>query len=306
VRDVLRYLQQVLGQADTAGRVLEIGGTDVITYREMMRIYAEEAGLRARLIIPVPVLSPHLSSLWVGLVTPLPRSLARPLVDSLVNEVVVHDHLVEQLCPGPRASFREAVRSALGRVRAGTVVTSWSVAEPSWREHAAPRPTDPDWSGGSVFLDERTATVAAPAQAVYDAVSRVGGERGWYSGRWLWGVRGALDKLVGGPGMRRARRQPDRLSVGDPLDFWRVDALEPGRLVRLRAEMRLPGEAWLEWRIESGEAPDRESRLHQIATFVPRGLWGRLYWYGALPFHRFVFPGLLHGLAEAAEAEAGE
>jgi len=304
VRDVLRYLVQVLEVPDTAGAILEIGGPDVLTYRRMMEIYAEEAGLRRRLVIPVPVLSPRLSSWWVGLVTPLPRSLARPLVDSLVNEVVVHDDRILRLCPGPLLPYRSAVRLALGRIRAGEVTTSWAGAELGGRSHADPMPTDPNWSGGTVRTDRRSTTVAAPPEDVYAVITGIGGATGWYTGEWLWSLRGVLDKLAGGPGMRRGRRDPVDLRVGDALDFWRVEALEPRRRVRLRAEMRLPGDAWLEWRIDPAPGDPSRSVVHQLARFHPRGLLGRVYWLAVAPFHRFVFPGMLGGIAVEAERRA--
>ncbi|MGI9644326.1 MAG: SDR family oxidoreductase [Ilumatobacteraceae bacterium] len=304
VRDVLRYLVQVLSVDETTGSVLEIGGPDVLTYREMMAVYAEEAGLRPRIVIPVPVLTPRLSSLWVGLVTPLPRSLARPLVSSLVNEVTVKDAAILESCPGPRIGHAESVRLALRRVEAHDVTTSWSGAAMS--AVAGPLPTDPEWSGGAVLQDVRERLVRAPAGVVHRTICGVGGTRGWYSGEWLWDLRGVFDKIVGGPGMRRGRRDPDRLSVGDAVDFWRVETIEPDRLLRLRAEMRLPGVAAIEWRIEpvadTGGVP--RCRLVQTATFVPRGLWGRAYWYGVAPFHGLVFPGLVDGLAHEAERAA--
>jgi len=299
VRDVLRYLVHVLGVEQTAGKVLDIGGPDIVTYREMMSIYAEEAGLRRRLVIPVPILSPRLSSWWVGFVTPLPRSLARPLVDSLVNEVIVHDHAIEHLCPAVLLSYRQAVRLALGRTRSGTVVTRWADADSAGR-HAAPAPTDPGWAGGTQFTDRRVRSTTSSPDEVYDAVCRLGGKRGWGRGEWLWRVRGNLDKLVGGPGLRRGRRHPAELRVGEPLDFWRVEALDPGRLVRLHAEMVLPGEAWLEWHIEP--AGRTGTKVTQLALFRPRGLWGNAYWFSIAPFHRFVFPGLLDGIIADAEA----
>jgi uncharacterized protein YbjT (DUF2867 family) len=303
VRDVLRYMVAVLSVDDAAGTVLEIGGPDVLTYRQMMAVYAEEAGLRPRLVIPIPVLTPRLSSLWVGLVTPLPRSLARPLVDSLVNEVVVRDESILALCPGPRIGYRESVRLALRRVEAHDVATSWSGA--AIASVAGPLPTDPEWAGGAVLRDVRERVVHAPPEVVHATVCGVGGTRGWYSGEWLWELRGLLDKIIGGPGMRRGRRDPDRLRVGEAVDFWRVETIEPRALLRLRAEMRLPGVAGLEWRIEPlPDSGGEDSRLVQTATFVPRGLWGRAYWYGVAPFHTFVFPGLIDGLADAAEREA--
>ena len=304
VRDVLRYLVEVLAADATAGRVLEIGGPDVLTYREMMSVYAEEAGLRPRVVIPVPVLTPRLSSLWVGLVTPLPRSLARPLVGSLVNEVIVRDESILRLCPGSRIGYRESVQLALRRVETHDVTTSWSGA--GLASVAGPLPTDPEWSGGAVLRDVRERIVHASPEVMHRTVCGIGGDRGWYAGEWLWEIRGLLDKLIGGPGMRRGRRDPDRLRVGDAVDFWRVESIEPDTLVRLRAEMRLPGVAGLEWQIESlpDDAEADHCRLVQTATFVPRGLWGRAYWYSVAPFHTFVFPGLIGGLAAAAEHAA--
>lgn len=305
VRDVLRYLVEVLSIGCSGRLVLEIGGPDVMTYREMMAVYADEAGLRRRVVIPVPVLTPRLSSLWVGLVTPLPTSLARPLVDSLVNEVIVHDDSILELCPGPQIGYRHAVRLALEKEETRDVITRWSGA--GIGPVAGPLPTDPEWSGGAVLSDVRERLVEASPEVLHETICGVGGERGWYSGELLWRIRGLIDQLVGGPGMRRGRRDPDRVRVGDAVDFWRVEAVEPSRLLRLRAEMRLPGVASLEWRIQPAsaatDASGPRSRVTQTATFVPRGLWGRAYWYGVAPFHTFVFPGLVDGLV--AEAEAG-
>jgi uncharacterized protein YbjT (DUF2867 family) len=301
VRDVLRLLVGVLGSPEAAGNVYEIGGPDVLSYREMMGVYAEEAGLRRRWLIPLPVLTPSLSSYWVGLVTPLPRSLARPLVDSLVNEVTADTSAIRQIVPGPLLPYREAVRAALGRLRAGTVDTTWSTAELGGRAPSAPMPTDPHWSGGTVLADRRHRHVDAPPDVVYEVLSGLGGARGWYFGEWLWAVRGLVDQLVGGIGMRRGRRDPTALRVGDPVDFWRVEAVDRDSLVRLRAEMKLPGEAWLEWRIEPEAAG---CHVFQLGRFHPRGLWGRVYWLVVSPFHRFVFPGLLAGVAVDAEQRA--
>lgn len=299
VRDVLRYLVGVLTRPEAAGRVLEIGGADVLRYRDMMNIYAEVAGLRKRRLIPVPLLTPSLSSHWVSLVTPLPRSLARPLVDSLVNEVVVHDDAITRMIPGRVLSYRESVEAALGRIRAGTVSTNWAGAELGGRRPADPMPTDPGWAGGTVLSDRRESHIAAPPGAVFAAVTSIGGEKGWYGGEWLWSIRGLMDKLVGGVGMRRGRRDSVDLRVGDSLDFWRVEALEPDALLRLRAEMKLPGEAWLEWRLE----PDGDgTRVRQLARFHPRGLWGRAYSLSVAPFHRFVFPAILRGIGLDAVA----
>jgi uncharacterized protein YbjT (DUF2867 family) len=298
IRDVLAYLVGVLHNDTALGRTFEVGGPDVLTYRDMMRVFAEEAGLRGRVIVPVPVLSPRLSSLWIGLVTPLPVTLARTLVDSLVNEVMVHDDSIASVVPRATLGYREAVRLALRRVADLDVVTTWSDAEPT---PADPLPADPDWSGGTVVADEQTLEVAASPQEVFAVLLGIGGKRGWFVANSLWRLRGIADRLVGGIGMRRGRRHPDRLRVGDALDFWRVEALEPGRLLRLRAEMRLPGEAWLEWRLEP---TPRGTCLAQRARFHPRGITGRLYWYALLPFHHFIFRPLAQRIGERAEARS--
>ncbi|GIU86442.1 MAG: NAD(P)-dependent oxidoreductase [Acidimicrobiia bacterium] len=300
IRDVLTYLVAVLDEPATAGRILEIGGTDVLTYREMMQVFAEEAGLRRRLVVPVPFLTPRLSSLWIGLVTPLPVPLARTLVDSLVNEVIVHDHTVEDLVPHEPLAYRRAVQLALRRVEDLAIATRWTDAD--WTP-ADPMPTDAAWAGGTVLEDEQVVTVAAPPAEVFRVVSGLGGERGWLVADPLWRLRGLADRLVGGVGMRRGRRHPDDLRVGDALDFWRVETLVPDRLLRLRAEMKLPGEAWLEWRVEH-DPPGERTRLYQRARFHPRGLLGRAYWYALAPFHRMIFRPMARRIGRLAEERA--
>jgi uncharacterized protein YbjT (DUF2867 family) len=300
IRDVLAYLRSVLDEPRAFGRVFEIGGADVLTYREMMQVYAEAAGLRRRVVVPVPVLSPRLSSLWIGLVTPLPPSLARPLIDSLTIEVVVRDDSIREIDPHEPIGYREAVALALRRVEDLDVRTSWSDAELAGRSPADPMPTDPDWSGGVVLADEQHAHVDESPAATFASVASLGGDTGWLAGNWMWEVRGLLDRMVGGIGTRRGRRHPTQLRVGDAVDFWRVEALEPDRLLRLRAEMRLPGEAWLEWRLSP--APGGGTHVVQRARFHPRGLWGRCYWLAMLPFHRFIFGPLLRRIGERAVA----
>jgi uncharacterized protein YbjT (DUF2867 family) len=298
VRDVLRYLVGSLDLGPDTNRAFDIGGPEVLTYEEMMRRYAEVAGLRRRIIIPVPLLTPRLSSHWINLVTPVPKALAAPLIESLRNSVVVGDHDIEALMPGDLLGFDEAVQLAIERVQRGEVPTRWAGA--SWPGAPSdPLPTDPDWAGGDLELDERSRHVDATPQLLWDVVEGIGGERGWYSFPLAWAVRGLLDRLVGGVGLRRGRRHPDRLSVGEPLDFWRVEALERPRLLRLRAEMRLPGAAWLEFRVEPDERGG--STLHQRAIFHPRGLAGRVYWLAVWPFHGIVFEGMLRNIALAAE-----
>jgi uncharacterized protein YbjT (DUF2867 family) len=296
IRDVLAALVHVAADDRARGRVIEIGGPEVLTYEQMMQIYAEEAGLRRRRVIPVPVLTPRLSSLWVGLVTPLPVGLARPLIDSLVNEVVVH-HDPGDLVPTAKLTFREAVRLALRRVQDFAVTTRWSTAGPVGRrdEQAEPRMGDPDWAGGTMLADVRTVDSDFPPAYLFERIEGIGGARGYPSARALWKVRGLLDQLVGGIGLRRGRRHPDVLEVGDALDFWRVEAVERPNLLRLRAEMTLPGEAWLQFEVTPRDGGG--SHLVQSALFHPRGLWGRVYWYGIAPFHALVFPRMAARLA---------
>lgn len=298
IRDVLRYLVAAVEADRPLSGILEIGGPDVVSYAEMMGVYAREAGLTRRRLIPVPVLTPRLSSLWIGLVTPVPASLARPLVDSLVNTVVVRDRRAEVLFPFERVPLPQAIRRAIGRTAGGDVPTKFDDASsPVWQA----TPTDPSWTGGTELTDVRELLVEADPHDTWRAVCRVGGDRGWYSGELLWRTRGLLDRIAGGPGLRRGRRDPDRLAVGEPVDFWRVEDLEADRRLVLHAEMRLPGEAWIEW---DAETEGTRTRLRQTARFRPRGLLGRLYWYAVAPFHRLVFPGLIRGIAHDADSIA--
>lgn len=296
IKDVLSLLIAAL-EDDDESRVVPVGGSEVLSYEEMMQVYAEEAGLKKRIILPVPVLSPGLSSRWVGLVTPLPVGVARPLVDSLRNEVIVEDdEEMRRLHPEPVLSYREAVRRALESTTGRQVETRWSDAAMS---SAHPLPTDPAWAGGSTFEDKQVVMTTASAEDLFWAFSRVGGDVGYYGFGWAWRVRGILDSLVGGAGLRRGRRDAENLRPGEALDFWRVRRIEPSRSLLLEAEMKLPGDAWLEWVIEPNEYG---SNLTQTATFVPRGLFGRAYWYSLVPFHAFIFKGMVRRMAAAAEA----
>lgn len=300
VRDVLRYLVQSASLPTDVNRTFDIGGPEVLTYREMMTRYAAVAGLSGRIIMPVPVLSPRLSSLWVGLVTPVPGSIARPLVESLRHEVVCREHdITRYVTPPPPGlvGFDDAVELALTRVRNADVVTRWSSAV-FGRAPSDPLPSDPDWSGGSLYEDDREMTVDASPEALWGVIEGIGGENGWYSFPLAWAVRGWMDRLVGGVGLRRGRRDPARLRIGDSLDFWRVEEIERGSLLRLRAEMRVPGLAWLELSV-TGDGPDR-SRYRQRAMFYPRGLTGHAYWWAVSPFHSAVFGGMARNIAAAA------
>jgi uncharacterized protein YbjT (DUF2867 family) len=301
VRDVLHFLVAVQGDDRAAGRVLEVGGPDVLTYREMMDQYAEAAGLARRLIMPVPVLTPRLSAHWIQFVTPLPIGLAKALVDSLMNDVIVEERDVRALYPRDLMPFREACTRAIAQVQDLDIPTRWSGAGAVERV-ASPRPGDPSWAGGTVLEDRREVVVppGVTAEAVFAVVAGIGGERGWFAGDWMWGLRGFVDKLIGGVGTRRGRRHPDQLRVGEALDFWRVEAVEPGRLLRLRAEMKLPGYAWIEWVVEESGGDDGLVRLRQRARFVPQGLVGRAYWYALTPFHAYLFPRLAQAIVDRA------
>jgi uncharacterized protein YbjT (DUF2867 family) len=297
ISDILELLVQAITDSAIPVGVYEVGGPDVVTYAEMMALYAQVAGLRRRRLIKVPVLTPGLSSHWVGLVTPVPVRLARELVESLVNEVVVTDRRAAGTFSNRPLELAEAIGRSLAATRSGEVPTSFVDAD---LVSFAPVPTDPAWSGGTVLTDIRAATSSAEPAQMFSTVLSVGGDKGWYTSQRLWQIRGVLDQLVGGPGLRRGRRDPDSLGVGDPVDFWRVEAVIPERQLRLHAEMRLPGEAWLTWELSSSE--DDGTRITQTAEFRPRGLLGRIYWLAVAPFHRFVFPGLLAGIIADAES----
>jgi uncharacterized protein YndB with AHSA1/START domain len=297
IADVLRYLVAIIHQPLPESRIFEIGGPNVLTYREMMDRYAAIAGLRRRIVLPVPFLTPRLSSHWLNLVTPLPIGLARPLVDSLVNDVVVRpDRDIRQVIDHEPVSLDDAIRRALAVVQDLTIKTSWMDSDPQGAA-ASPMPQDPDWAGGTIYEDRREIATTAPAERVFAAVAGVGGRRGWYVGNRLWSLRGLIDKLIGGVGMRRGRRHPDQLRVGDALDFFRVEAYEPPSLLRLRAEMKVPGEAWLEWRITTDS---KGTTLRQLARFHPRRIAGRLYWWVLLPIHKVMFRLLAERLVDAS------
>ncbi|MFH8369340.1 SDR family oxidoreductase [Streptomyces sp. NPDC018031] len=306
VRDVLRYLVGSARMPDEVNRTFDIGGPDVLTYRDMMRRYAAVANLPGRLIVPVPVLTPWLSSQWVGLVTPVPHAIARPLTESLRHEVVCGEHDIARYVPdGPGQPLRydEALTLALRRVRDARVATRWSSASVPGAP-SDPLPTDPDWAGGSLYQDERRLAVDAPRDALWRVIEGIGGDNGWYSFPLAWAVRGWLDRFAGGVGLRRGRRDAERLRVGDSLDFWRVEEIERGRLLRLRAEMRLPGLAWLEMYAE--DDGDGGTRYRQRALFHPRGLLGHVYWWSVSPFHAIVFGGMARNITRAAGRGMGE
>lgn len=292
VSNVLTYLVELLEIPATVGRTLDIGGPEILSYREILQTMAECRGLKRRLIVPVPVLTPRLSSLWIHLVTPLSRHIARPLAEGLRNPVVCRDQEAQRLMPQNLLTVRGAIDAALEQTRDGKVQTSWS--------GAGTIPGDPDWAGGVTYVDPRTAEVDASPASTFQAVCRIGGTNGWYTANFLWKIRGAIDRLLGGPGLRRGRRDPEKIEFGDALDFWRVTGLEIGRRLELRAEMKLPGVASLEFLIEPTNSPHRAT-LRQTARFQPHGLLGILYWYSIYPFHGLVFRGMLNGVKRSAK-----
>ncbi len=301
IRDVLRYLVGSATMPAEVNRGFDIGGPEVLTYRDMMQRYAKVAGLSRRFIIPINVLTPRLSSHWVGVVTPVPNGLARPLVESLVHEVVVKDRDITQYVPDPPEGllgFDRAVELALQRIGEADVATRWSSASMAGAP-SDPLPSDPDWAGGSLYVDDRSSPVSASRASLWSVIEGIGGVNGWYSWALAWRVRGWLDVVSGGPGLRRGRRLPDRVRVGDALDWWRVEDVQEQELLRLRAEMRLPGLAWLDLRAET----DAQGRtvFRQVAYFHPRGLPGQLYWWAVKPFHGVVFGGMQRNVARAAE-----
>lgn len=301
VRDVLRYLVGSAALDSSITGDFDIGGPEVFTYREMMMKYAEAAGLRKRIIIPVPVLTPRLSSGWVGLVTPVPITLAKRLVESLKNEVVCRNDDIRKLipdAPGGRTPFKRAVELALTRIKEANVETRWTNASVPGTP-SDPLPTDPDWAGGTLYTDVRTLHSDEDIESVWKRVEAIGGKNGYSTATWAWELRGLMDRMVGGVGLRRGRRDDLHLIEGEALDFWRVEAIVRPSLLRLRAEMKLPGLAWLEFNLEKDESGSG-TRITQRALFAPKGLFGHLYWWAIWPMHGLVFPSMVKNMAGAS------
>lgn len=295
IEDLIAYLVAGLDGPVEQSRIFEIGGSDQVSYGDIMREYARQRGLR-RLIIPVPVLTPRLSSLWLALITPLYARIGRKLIASMLSPSIVRDDAARRVFKVRPLGFKEAIARALLNEDQEFAATRWSDARSS-SGHAR------TWGGtrfGARIVDSRTATVNAPPAAAFKPIRRIGGRTGWYYGNWLWKLRGWLDLFVGGVGLRRGRRDPERPCPGDAVDFWRVENFEPDRLLRLTAEMKLPGRAWLEFEV-SGNG--HSSTIRQTAIFDPVGLSGLAYWYALYPLHHFVFAGMLRGIVAAATRE---
>jgi uncharacterized protein YbjT (DUF2867 family) len=304
IRDVLYYLKNAALLKEPVGKVFDIGGPEVLTYADMMQKFAKLSGLKKRWIIKIPVLTPGLSSLWIGLVTPVPTALARPLVGSLISEVVADPaKSINDVIPPPPEGLTDvatAINLALSKITDHGVETRWSDATAPtapWQKAQG----DPEWAGESVLRDRREALTDIPIEKIWRQIEGIGGDHGWFGSDFLWWGRGVLDRFIGGVGLRRGRRDPDYLRVGESLDFWRVEELDSGRRLKLYAEMVLPGKAWLEFTVSEEKG---KTRIVQEATFNPRGLGGQLYWYAVSPFHLFVFPTMLRNIIKKAAKSA--
>jgi uncharacterized protein YbjT (DUF2867 family) len=297
IRNVLVYLEGCLHHDETIGEIFDIGGPEILTYQHLMEIYAEEAGLAKRWIIPVPVLSPRLSSYWIHLVTPVPAFIARPLAEGLRSPVVCQENRIRSIVPQELIRCRQAIRLALGRTITGCVETCWTDAGapsvPEWLSCG-----DASYAGGTIMESGYRIVLDATPEDIWQTLVRIGGRTGWYSPDFLWALRGTIDRLAGGIGLRRGRRHSTELFPGDSLDFFRVlEVKEPHRL-QLLAEMRFPGEATLEFQLHPLQ--NGRTELQQLSRYLPRGLFGLLYWYAFYPFHQWVFCSMLKGIAKAA------
>ena len=296
IEDIIAYLLAALELPWTGNEVFEIGDPDPTSYRDILKEYARQKRLK-RILIPVPVFAPRLSSLWLGLVTPLYPRVARKLIESLRRETTRSVVPAPEMFPVKPRGFREAIERALKN-------EDQELAQTRWSDALSSKGFVPSWGGvrfGSRLIDSRTAHVPYSPAEVFLPIQRIGGSNGWYYANWLWHLRGFIDLLQGGVGARRGRRHPERLAVGETVDFWRVEAMEPNRLLRLFAEMNMPGRAWLQFEIEPNGSG---STIRQTAIFDPLGIRGLLYWYSVFPFHQFIFTGMLRGIAKAAQSQA--
>ena len=300
VRDVLHYLTRAVDLPDGMNRTFDIGDREVLEYADIMNGYAEVAGLPRRRIYALPLPAPKLAGLWVALVTPIPLSMSRPLVESLQHDAVAKEWDIDEYIPAPEGgltSYRDAVTRALGKEARGEVETTWASASSAADLASEPLPSDPDWAGQTVYVDQRRRHSAVDPAHVWQVIEGIGGKNGWYSLPMAWAIRGVLDKTVGGAGLTRGRRNQATLLTGDVVDWWRVELLERGTLLRLRAEMRVPGKAWLELRVD----PDGDGSVYsQRAIYFPRGLLGRLYWWLIYPFHGLIFPSMAKNITRQA------
>ncbi|MBX9879227.1 MAG: SDR family oxidoreductase [Candidatus Obscuribacterales bacterium] len=296
IRNVLHYLIGCLDNEATFGATFDIGGPEILTYKDLMCIYAERAGLRPRIIISVPVFTPRLSSYWIHLVTPVPAYIARPLAEGLRNPTICINNDIRDLLPQRLLTAKEAIDLAINRLQHQQIESHWTDAG-TIRPSEWCMPDDPEWAGGTLLVDERFVTVGCTAEEAWQPIVQLGGVTGYYYADWLWALRGLIDKLLGGVGLRRGRRDLVDLRTGDALDFWRVKQVQKNKSLVLIAEMKLPGQAVLEFELET--ATPGVTRIRQIAKFLPAGLEGILYWFSVLPLHNLIFNGMLKGIASA-------
>ncbi len=294
IRNVIEYLHGVLLKPESLRQTFDIGGTEILTYKQMLYGFAKMRGLK-RLIITIPVLTPKLSSLWLVFVTSTTYSLARSLVNSMRNEVICNDTRIQQIVPTKILSYEESLQLAFDKISQKSVISSWkdAISLSTMDKNFLNNVQVPEHG---VFTDKRQIEFVRNREEVIENIWRIGGNRGWYFGNWMWRIRGVMDKMIGGVGLRRGRRSETDLKAGDALDFWRVlVADKPNGRLLLYAEMKLPGEAWLEFRVKESEG---KKILFQTATYRPLGLWGRLYWYSVLPFHGLIFPKMAENITK--------
>jgi hypothetical protein len=298
IRNVLDYLVQALEVPESENKIIEIGGEDVLTYGEMMKEYARIRGLK-RFLVPVPVLTPRLSSYWLHWVTPLNVNVAKPLIEGLRNEVIVRENSAKRLFPDIKLSnYHDAVLQALAKLIPDGIESAWeaSLETSDWKKRSV-QITNTE----GMIVERLVCTIPAPTESVFSLIGSIGNKNNrWFTGL-IWQLRGFLDRLVGGVGLRRGHRHPSEIRVGDALDFWRVEVHEPNRKLRLRAEMKVPGEAWLQF--ETIPETDRSTKVVQTTYFAPRGLIGHLYWYALYPIHKVVFSGLMDGIIKHFDQE---
>jgi uncharacterized protein YbjT (DUF2867 family) len=296
IEDLLAYLTAALHVPISSCRVYEIGGADQVSYADIMRVYARCRKMRVRMMIPVPVLTPYLSSLWLGLVTPLYARVGRKLIESIVHETVVRDDAALKLFNIQPMGIEDAIRQTL-------INEDKEFSAMRWSEVLSSSAKPSSWFGmrfGMRLVESRTAQIAEPPEVAFKPIQRIGGDAGWYAWNWFWRLRGFLDLLVGGVGMRQGRPNSENLRIGETIDFCRVEDYEPNQRLRLAVEMKLPGRAWLEFEV-SGD--DSSSTIRQTAIFDPVGLFGRIYWYALYPLHQIVFRGMLRGIVDAIPRE---
>lgn len=300
IRNVIHYLVHSIEHNELHHRSLDIGGQDIVTYEELMKIYQEEAGLYRRAIIRVPYFTPRLSSYWIHLVTPVPAAIAQPLAEGLRNEVICLNQDIQSIIPQELLSCRQAIHYALEKIESDQVLSHWTDSGTlppfEWTYEG-----DPDWAGGTHFTDERECVIAANPSQVWSRIQAIGGSQGWYHANLLWRLRGKIDQVFGGVGLRRGRRTKQHIAVGDALDFWRVLSVTPNQHLLLVAEMKLPGKATLEFELQT--INDRQTKLIQRARFKPQGLWGLLYWYSVAPLHHYVFGGMVRKIKNHCEQD---